>query len=54
MQNFKKQPTRMERIAALKELSTALRTLEEKENPIDETAQREEFARKFTRLSGTI
>ncbi|MFC5559400.1 FTR1 family protein [Ureibacillus thermophilus] len=48
LQKVQKATNKDERIAALKELSTALRTLEEKENPIDETAQREEFARKIT------
>ncbi|WP_342471037.1 FTR1 family protein [Ureibacillus sp. FSL K6-3587] len=48
LQKVQKATNKDERIAALKELSTALRILEEKENPIDEKAQREEFARKIT------
>lgn len=39
--------TKEQKITALKQLSNALRALEKKENPVDETAQREEFAAKM-------
>lgn len=37
-----------ERVAAIKELTSAVRALQQKENPVDETAQREDFSRKIS------
>ncbi len=40
--------TKEDRVKALSELSNALRALEKKENPVDESAQRTEFSQKFS------
>ena len=40
--------TAKDRIAAITQLSKSLSTLEKLENPVDETAEREQFSTKFT------
>ena len=46
--NVQATSTKEERVKALQALTAALRALEKKENPVDESAQRDEFAQNFT------